>query len=145
MKPLRVAFGVFVLTSAAAAATTKPSALFVYEQDGDTITFFSPRTVRIIHAATSSSPANACQYDLPENGNMLSGGDVERAFKDPVVQSELHAHHAYSSTDGKLTVGTDGLQWSLICRGACVTEPVHLQQLHQSLRTVMLNARLVCP
>jgi hypothetical protein len=145
MKPLRVAFAVFALASAAAAGTAKTSALFFYDEGVDTISFFPPRTVRIIHGTTADAGAHACQYDLPDNGNMLSGADVEHAFRDSTVQSEMRAHHAYVGAEGKLTSGTDVITWAPICRGACASEPTPVAQLHQSLRTVMLNARLVCP
>lgn len=145
MKPLRVVFALLAVTSFAAAGSTKPASLFVYEEGADTITFFPPRTVRIIHGATADAGTHACQYDLPENGNMYSGADVENAFKNAVVQSEMRAHHVYVAPAGKVTSGTDEISWMPVCRGACATEPAPVSQLHQTLRTVMLNARLVCP
>jgi hypothetical protein len=144
----RIAFVCFfaMMSTAAVAGTTKTPAFLVYEEGGDTISFFPPRTVRIVHGATASAPAHACQYDLPDNGNMYSGADVENAFKNAVVQSEMHAHHMYRDTGvGRVTSGTDEMSWTLVCHGACVPEPPPVAQLHQTLRTVLLNARSVCP
>jgi len=145
LKPLRIAFAIVALAGAAAAGTTKTTALFVYEEGADTISFFPPRTVRIIHGATADAGVHACQYDLPDNGNMYSGADIENAFKNAVVQSEMRVHHVYVAPAGKVTAGPDEINWMPICRGACASEPAPVAQLHQTLRTVMLNARLVCP
>jgi hypothetical protein len=146
MRALRISFAVLAIASAAIAGGAKTPALFVYEEGGgDTISFFPPSTVRIIHAATADAGVHACQYDLPDNGNMYSGADVENAFKSAVVQSEMRAHHVYVAPAGKLTAGSDEITWMPICRGACASEPAPVAQLHQTLRTVMLNARLVCP
>ncbi len=145
MKALRLVFSISVAASAASAATSKTPPLFVYEEGGDTISFFSPKTVRIVHHATDAG-AHACQYDLPDNGNMVSGPEVENAFRASTVQAELHARHGYTSSDtGKLTAGADTLEWSASCRTNCAPEPAAVQQLHTTLRTVMRNARLVCP
>jgi hypothetical protein len=145
MEPIRLGFALLALASVAAAGTAKTSALFVYEEGADTVSFFPPRTVRIVHGATADAGVHACQYDLPDNGNMYSGADVENAFKNAVVQSEMHAHHVYVAPAGKITSGTDEITWMPVCRGACASEPAPVAQLHQTLRTVMLNARLVCP
>jgi len=145
MKPLRALFILMAIASAAAAGTTKTPALFVYEEGADTISFFPPRTVRIVHGATADAGVHACQYDLPDNGNMYSGADVENAFRNAIVQSEMRAHHIYVAPAGKVTSGSDEIAWMPVCRGACAAEPAPVAQLHQTLRTVMLNARLVCP
>jgi hypothetical protein len=145
MRWFRAVFVLVSLSSFALAGSSKTPPLFVYEEGADTISFFPPRTVRIIHGATADAGVHACQYDLPDNGNMYSGADVENAFKNAVVQSEMHAHHVYVAPAGKVTAGTDEVTWTPACRGLCATEPAPVAQLHQTLRTVMLNARLVCP
>lgn len=136
----------YLAQSTASASSSKTPPLFVYEEGGDTVSFFSPRTVRIVHAARGDAGVHSCQYDLPDNGNMYSGPEVERAFRDPVVQAELRAHHAYLSPDGgSVTAGSDRVQWLSACYYGCTAEPAAMKQLHQVLRVVMVNARLVCP
>jgi hypothetical protein len=136
----------YLAQSTASASSSKTPPLFVYEEGGDTVSFFSPRTVRIVHAARGDAGVHSCQYDLPDNGNMYSGPEVESAFRDATVQAELRAHRTYLSPDGgSITAGADRAQWLVACYYGCTKEPAPMQQLHQVLHVVMRNARLVCP
>jgi hypothetical protein len=153
MRPARLLAALLVMGAmdwalyAMASAKTPP--MLVYEEGADTVSFFGPKTVRIVHGARPDGGVHSCQYDLPENGNMYSGRDVESAFRDPVVQAELHARHSYASPDtGNVrdgVTGADRAQWVSSCASGCATEPPAMKQLHQILRVVMVNARLVCP
>ncbi len=157
----RSIFGFFVLAALASgdyllhrdlverpamASSSKAAPLFVYEEGGDRVSFFSPRTVRIVHAARGDAGVHSCQYELSDNDNMYSGADIENAFLGSVVQTELHARHSYASPHpGTLAAGSDRVEWMSSCAHGCTNEPPTMQQFQSMLRTLMLNARLVCP
>ena len=127
---------------APAAAGAAP--LFQYAEDSDTVFFIAPRSVRIARANNGS--LRVCQYGLSEHGNMWSGPEVEKAFRAAEVQSALTPHGAPYASDsaGKLTAGDAGLVWAGACK-KCREQTAPLRQLRDILRTVMLNARLLCP
>ncbi len=68
--------------SASATAATPPplelpaGALFVYREGDLTLSFTTPRRVTVLRP--SDKP---CSYELSDNGNMLSGKEVEAAWR----------------------------------------------------------------
>lgn len=117
--------------------------LFQYTEDSDTVSFLSPRSVRIARAQNGS--LKVCQYALSDHGNMWSGPEVEKAFRAPEVKSALLPQGAPYASDsaGKLTVGATSVSWAAACK-KCREQTAALKQLRDVLRTVMLNARLIC-
>lgn len=124
--------------------TGKVPPLFSFEEDGDTISFWSPKTVRIVRR--SDGGAKVCQNELPDKGNMWSGSDVEQAFRNPDVQSSLRATKAPYSTEhaARLTVGDAAVTWVTACN-KCLEQSAGIKHLYTVLHTVMRNQRLLCP
>lgn len=124
-------------------ATAKATPLFSYEEDGDTLSFFPPRTVDLVRAA--GSKAKSCRGELPDHGNMWSGAEVERAFRDGPVQKALGGAKAPYAAEyaGKLTAGETSIVWAGACK-KCQAAPAALEHLHEVLHTVIRNRRLVC-
>lgn len=141
--PLRSnAITVEIGEGAAPAASAAP--LFQYAEDNDTVFFIAPRSVRI--ARVKNGSLKVCQYGLSEHGNMWSGPEVEKAFRAAEIQSALLPSGAPYASDsaGKLTAGDAGIIWAGACK-KCREQSAPLKQLRDVLRTVMLNARLLCP
>lgn len=117
--------------------------LFQYAEDDDTVFFLSPRSIRIARARNGS--LTVCQYALSDHGNMWSGPEVERAFRAAEVKSALSPQGAPYAAEsaGKLTAGTNSILWAGACK-KCKAQTPALKELHTVLRTVMLNARLIC-
>jgi hypothetical protein len=92
-----------------------------------------------------------CRSELSgdKHGNMYGGAEVETAFRDRDVQTALSGAHKipYSSAyAGKLGAGygPDPLVWEVSC-AKCLGDTGGLKRLHDVLRVVMLNRRLLCP
>ena len=126
-----------------ASPATNVAPLFQYAEDSDTVSFFSPRSVRIARA--QSGTLKVCQYVLSDHGNMWTGPEVEKAFRAAEVQSALLPQSAPYSAEsaGKLTVGASSIVWAATCK-KCREQTAALKQLRGVLSTVMLNARLMC-
>jgi hypothetical protein len=130
--------------AATAASAAKPGAephLFVFELEGDRVSFVPPRTV-----ALSRADGGGCTGELPDNGNMYSGADVTNAFNHPDVAKALASHRTHgASIDAKLTAnGYPGsITWAKSCR-ACLEEDEGVARLRTVLETVVTNRRLVC-
>lgn len=129
-----------------ASAEPPPAAaasLFVYEEDGDTITFFPPSTVEFVRA--SASKAQPCRGELPEHGNMWRGAEVVRAFRDDAVKNALAGSRAPYAAEyaGRLRAGDASIIWASACK-KCQHQSPALKQLQDILHTVMRNRRLVC-
>lgn len=120
-----------------------PAPLFQYSEDSDTVQFLAPRSVRLVRSAGGT--LKVCQYALSDHGNMWSGPEVEKAFRAAEVQSALAPAGAPFASDaaGKLAAGERSLVWASACK-KCRAPSAPLQHLRGLLRTVMLNARLVC-
>lgn len=117
--------------------------LFQYAEDSDTVFFIAPHSVRIARVMNGS--LKVCQYGLSEHGNMWSGSEVEKSFRAAEVQSVLTPRGAPYASDsaGKLTAGDASIVWASACK-KCRAQSVPLRHLRDVLRTVMLNARLLC-
>ena len=118
-----------------------PQALFTFEQDSDVIAFWSPRTVSF----TKHGSSDACTTELPDNGNMWSGPEVEQAFRADEVQRALalDGPRYAAEGDGVLEAGGATLSWRAEC-DRCRGQPQAITHLYGVLSTVMLNRRLVC-
>lgn len=116
--------------------------LFSYEEDGDRVELVSPRTTRTIRKS-----GKTCIDELPDNGNMYSGPEVERAFAHPDVQAALKAHQTYGAESNGKLVAPDkpgSITWATSCRG-CLEPPAGVSALHGVLVVLMRNRRLLCP
>ena len=63
--------------------------LFAYEEEGDTVFFFPPRTVDLVRRPDSSG--HSCQEELPDLANLWGGSEIESAFLNAEVQQALRA------------------------------------------------------
>ena len=140
--------------SASATATTVapggaghgPAPLFWYQEDGDSVAFWSPNVVVLTRRGDGGAP-KVCRSELGERGNMYSGPEVENAFKNPDVQKALAGNVRFTSgATGKLGAGSSGnaLEWVTAC-ATCAGDTGGVAQAHQVMRTLMLNRRLLCP
>jgi hypothetical protein len=123
------------------AAPTSPAPLFTYEEGGDRIAFLSPRTTR-----TTLKSGKSCDDDLPDNGNIWTGRDVENAFTHADVQTALKTHQTYvAAIAGSLQApGHPGsITWANTCRG-CLAAPDGVKRLQDLLKGLMMNRRLLC-
>ncbi len=105
------------------------------------MTFIPPRTTR---TALKSGPT--CDNDLPDNGNIWSGRDVENTFGDQDVHAALKAHQTYvADTGGSLSAPghLGSITWADTCRG-CLAAPDGVKRLHDMLHGLMMNRRLLC-
>ncbi len=127
-----------------AASTRKPTTTFIYEQDGDTLSFFRPRTLRLVRHADGGT--RVCQTELSQSqDNMWTADNLEAALRDPDVVSALAAHASNTALDaGRLSAGRGSITWQSRCTG-CTPEKPGVERLHQMLRGVMMNRRLLCP
>jgi hypothetical protein len=125
-------------------APAKPAGgpLFTYVEAGDRVAFTPPRAVELTRA-----DGTGCTGDLPDNGNMYSGKDVESAFADADVQKALASDQNYSAaqTASLTATGHPGtLTWASSCRG-CLEEEPGVARLRGVLEVVVRNRKLVCP
>lgn len=131
-----------VATLPISTATIMPTALFVYEENGDTLAFFPPKMVRVtVH---DDAGTHTCQTDLPDNGNMWSGADVEHGFRDATVQGSLRSHASFLGTSASISSGGDTLVWRSACPG-CALEPAPVQHFQTMMHGVLGNRRSLCP
>ncbi|MCA9622886.1 MAG: hypothetical protein KC731_27900 [Myxococcales bacterium] len=118
------------------------AASFSYVEGGDTLRFITPATVDLQRADGSG-----CTGELPDEGNMYSGREVDDAFHHPDVQQALQAHQTYPDELGG-TLHSPGhpgsITWATSCRG-CLDPPKGVTALRRVLEVVMRNRRLVCP
>lgn len=139
-----------VTPTAVGSATAVPAGapLFRYSEDGDTVSFWPPRAVRI--DPTRPAGDRSCDSELSDNGNMYTGADVEAAFRNDDVQAALRGPAVYGvgkdatlrTTEGDAGAGT--LEWRAGCR-ACLPEPPGVARLREVLAVVVSNRRLLCP
>lgn len=127
-----------------------PAPLFWYREDGDTLAFWSPDVVVLTRLGDGGAPRR-CRNTLPGDvrGNMYSGREVEAAFRDPEVQKIFAGPHGtpYSAESaGTLGAGYGGdpITWLTAC-DKCLADTGGLLRLHEVLRVVMRNQRLLCP
>jgi hypothetical protein len=146
MKNYLAAFGMLVLAAVSLdsqGGTGKVPPLFVFEEDGDTLSFWSPSIVRLIRHLDGGT--KVCQSELSERGNLWTGSDVERAFQNAVVQNSLKTTKAPYSADNsaKVTAGDASIIWAKEC-DKCLGQPPEIKHLYTVLHVVMQNRRLLC-
>jgi len=131
-----------------AAAPTPPDGGFIYEEDGDTLTFRPPVGIRFVRNG------KRCDSELSTGAdNMWTGPDVQAALANADVQKivSLGKRPFVPSEDmdksfhvGVVRIGKGAIEWTMSCRW-CTPEPDGVRQLHTVLVGVMRNRRLVCP
>jgi hypothetical protein len=126
------------------AATGKVPPLFVYAEGGDTLSFWRPRTVRLVLRAAGD--VRVCQTELDDNGNMWTGRDVEAAFGAAEVQTALRTTRAPFSADvaATLTAAARTITWAIAC-DKCLPQTAGVKHLLTVLDSVMRNRRALCP
>jgi hypothetical protein len=126
---------------ATSAPPAPPGALFVYEEGGDRLAFLPPRTTR-----TTLKSGTVCDNDLPDHGNIWTPRDVENVFSHAEVKEALKAHQTYvAATAGSLRAPghVGSIIWADTCRG-CLAAPDGVKRLHDVLKGLMMNRRLLC-
>src|SRR5262245_53407392 len=96
--------------------TAKAAPLFTFEEDGDKASFLPPRGVDFVRAP--GHKGRSCLHQLSDHGNMWTGAEVERAFRDAAVQKALGGSQAPYAGDypGKLTAGSASITWARACK-----------------------------
>jgi hypothetical protein len=132
------------LAAETAGGTTKTPPLFVFEEGGDTLSFFPPKTVRLVRHLDGSN-TKVCETELPDNGNMWSGADVDHAYRNAEVQKALgNTSVPYvAEAAGKLTAGDRTITWAANCN-ECAQPPTAIKNLYTVVHGVMFNRRLLC-
>lgn len=119
-------------------------ALFVYREDDVTLSFTPPR--RVTRHGSAGAP---CTYELGDEGNMVSGREVEQAWRNPEVQNAVSGSKAFMAPDDLLIAsevrGADGrIAWTPACGGLCVGGPPGVVALLRVLHVMAVNVRGVC-
>jgi hypothetical protein len=121
----------------------KTPQLFTFEEGDDTIAFWPPKTIRLVRRMGRGT--RVCQSELPANGNMWTGRDLEEAFRSADVQESLRTTKAPYSADApaKLTAGDHTITWASEC-DKCLAQPDGIKRLYAVLHTVAFNQGLLC-
>jgi len=145
---VRFSGSVLVVLGLAGCASTEPTPsgprppkpLFTFAEDGDVVAFRSPATVAL---ERRSGPA--CTGELPANGNMWSGPEVEQAFRATEVQRALARGDVRLShdSDALLTAAGQTVTWEASCDG-CTAPGRQSRHFYGVMHTVLVNRRLVC-
>jgi len=142
--PGPIALALLLALACAAQATPREQPLFDYQEGADVVSYWPPKTVRLVWHKQGGK-TKVCESELPDNGNMWTGPEVEAAFRNREVQRSLRTTKApyRADTAGKLTAAHGTITWATTC-DKCLAPPAGVQQLHTVMRTVMLNRRLLC-
>ena len=123
-------------------AGSKGPALFSYEEDGVTLSFWSPSSVRVTRLG-----GKPCDSELPDKGNMWSGPDVEAAFRAAEVQAVLTRSEVFRSNfpiPSKIIAAARSITWVIAWKELPPAEPPSVQHLQQVLHGVTLNLSSMC-
>lgn len=135
---------VALVEPAAARLELPAGALFAYHEGNITLSFTSPNHVTLL--VPSDKP---CTYDLGDHGNMVSGKEVEAAWKNAEAQKAVASSSVFLSPDDPLVsgavVGAAGrIEWTAHCGGLCPKGPPGVTGLLRVLHVLAVNGRGVC-
>jgi hypothetical protein len=125
-------------------AAIPPGALFVYREGDLALSFTPPRKVTRLAGGTAP-----CTYELGDSGNMYSGAEIERAWRDAEVQAAVTRTSAFLAPRGVGVAsevrGPSGrIAWTPECGGLCPDGPPGVTRLHGILQVLAVNARAAC-